>query len=99
MTVGGLDGIMVDASVDPVELSACGESVVETFYSAVLTVQPYQAIVGSLYLENEQRARYYFLDAGPGIVLLIAVEVPDPAAWEAAIADATPVIESFEFAR
>ena len=88
VTVGGLAGIMVDAAVDPVEASAC-EGRVENFYKASLP----------LYLEGEGRARYYLLDASPGVVLLVAVEAQDLAAWDAAIADATPVIESFEFAR
>ena len=50
-------------------------------------------------LTGEGRARYFLLDAGQGIVLLIDVEAPDQPTWDAAIADATPIIESFEFAR
>jgi hypothetical protein len=100
VTIGSLGGVMVDASVDQVRASACGDSVVETFYKAVeRVVQPGVSTALGLHIAGEERARYYLLDAGPGVVLLIAVEAPDQASWEAAIADATPVIESFEFAR
>jgi hypothetical protein len=33
------------------------------------------------------------------VVLLVAIEAPDEAAWKAAIADATPIVQGFEFTR
>jgi hypothetical protein len=45
------------------------------------------------------RSRYFLLDHGDGRSLLIAVEAQDIATWDSVLADAMPIIDSFQFTR
>jgi hypothetical protein len=52
-----------------------------------------------LALNGSAMARYVLLDRGDGSALVIAVEAPDKATWDAFIAEAMPIVQSFEFTR
>lgn len=98
VTIGGLSGVTVDLSAGPDGNTACDWTAVPILSQAVRpTGQRMED--APLYVAGGQRARYHLLDAGQGVVLLVAVEAPDQAAWESVIADATSIIESFEFTR
>lgn len=102
VTIGGLTGVQVDLSVAPEWDGICslGQSGAQAPVRAtdIYTLH----IVGSddnLSLAGQTAERYILLDRGDGQVLLINVEVPDKATWDAVMAAAMPIIESFEFAR
>jgi hypothetical protein len=96
VTIGGLSGVAVDLSVVPGWTPTCGAPGIYTF-----------SFWGSdnggwsnrLALNGSARARYVLLDRGDGSTLVIAIEAPDLATWHAFIAEAMPVIQSFEFTR
>jgi hypothetical protein len=88
LTIGGLDGFMVDLSVAPGWTSDCSpDGYVNTFLVPDLSVSP------------DTAARYILLDRGDGRSLLIDLEMQDKATRNAVIAAAMPIIESFEFTR
>ena len=88
LTIGGLDGVMVDVSVDPEWTSAClADAYVSTF------AEP------NLLLARNAAARYILLDRGDGGSLLISIEMHDKATRDAVIAATMPIIRSFEFTR
>jgi hypothetical protein len=86
VTIGGLSGLVVDVSVNPA-LVTCPD----------LFVDLYGGFAAGL--SDDSRARYVLLDRGDGQILLVAIEAPDKATWDAAIANAMPIVQSFEFAR
>lgn len=86
VTIGGLRGVMVDVSVNPA-LVTCPDLFVDFAYGL------------GAGLSGERRARYVLLDRGDGQILLIAIEAPDKATWDAAIANAMPIVQTFEFSR
>ena len=53
-----------------------------------------QFVVGS-----DGATRVILLDRGDGSTLLIDVDIRDEAAWDVLLAEAMPVVQSFEFAR
>ena len=104
--IGGLRGVMVDLSVAQVAQVTCrypkatypqtpdilngppvSFSLLGTFDGA--------ADVG---MGGAGRSRYFLLDHGDGRSLLIAVEA-DMATWDSVLADAMPIINSFQFTR
>ena len=88
LTIGGLDGVMVDVSVDPEWDEAClADAYVSTF------AEP------NLLLACGMQPRYILLDRGDGGSLLIAIEMHDKATRDAVIAATMPIIRSFEFTR
>jgi hypothetical protein len=86
VTIGGLSGVMVDVSDDP-SLVTCPDLFVDFTYS------------GGMGLSGENRARLVLLDRGDGQILLISIEASDDATWDALVADAMPIVQSFEFTR
>ena len=100
VTIGGLDGFMVDLSVDPAWTHTCpysnGGPMVSTFVDSVRapdTTGPSAAMDAS----QNSHVRYIFLAQPDGNSLLIDIEAPDGAAWEALVAEAMPIVESFQF--
>jgi hypothetical protein len=95
-TIGGLSGVMVDVSVVPGWPPTCAPLGIYTF-----------SFWGSdeggwsdrLALNGSAMARYVLLDRGDGSTLVIAVEAPDKATWDAFIGEAMPIVQSFEFTR
>ena len=86
---------MVDLSVDPAWTHTCpysdGKPMVSTFVDSV---------PGPGYDYNvvyPANARYIFLTQPDGNSLLIDIEAPDKATWDALVADAMPIVESFQF--
>lgn len=85
VAIGGLSGVMVDLSLDPAVVLCSG-----------LFIDFNDALVSAV--SGEIQARYILLDRGDGQILLIAIE-QDKATWDAAIANAMPVVQTFEFTR
>jgi hypothetical protein len=90
VAIGGLSGVMVDLSVDPA-MVACSGLFVD--FNVDLNDAHVAALAG------ERRARYILLDRGDGQMLLITIDASDKATWDAALADAMQIVDSFEFTR
>jgi hypothetical protein len=86
VTIGGLSGVMVDVAVNP-SLVTCPDLFVDFTHSL------------GAGLSGERRARYVLLARGDGQILLISIEASDKATWDALVADAMPIVQSFEFTR
>jgi hypothetical protein len=86
ITIGGLSGVMVDASADP-SLVTCPDLFFDFTYQAAAAIS------------GEHRARYFILDRGDGQILLISIDTSAEGTWDGAIANAMPVVQSFEFIR
>jgi hypothetical protein len=102
VTIGGLSGVMVDLSLTAGWTNQCETSQVNggpPTYDAprYLFFDPVTVSNEGLDVIVDDRARYILLDGGAGQTLLIRVQTPGQAAFDALIADVMPVIESFEF--
>jgi hypothetical protein len=94
VTIGGLGGIAVDVSMVPGWKPTCAIGV----YTLSASGAENGGWSTRLWLNGTDRARYVFLDRGDGTTLVMALEAPGNV-WDAFLADATPVIDSFEFSR
>jgi hypothetical protein len=90
VTIGDLHGFTVDLSLARDWIGTCGEPSVLTFSGADGT---------GMVVVGQTRDRYVLLDRGDGQTLLIQVQAPDNETWDAVIAAAMPIVESFEFIR
>jgi len=109
VTIGGLDGVMVDVGVKPGWVNPCCYSQGADGDGATLTAPVYDypldtfsaedgSSMVALSTSSHARARYIVLDRGDGGFLLIDIEADD-ATWDQVIAEAMPVVESFTFTR
>ena len=100
VTIGGLDGFMIDLSVDPAWTHTCpysnGGPMVSTFVDSV-PGPGYDWTVGGNGPSQNSHVRYIFLAQPDGNSLLIDIEASDGAAWEALVAEAMPIVDSFQF--
>jgi len=93
VTVGGLSGFQVDISVAPGWTHGCGGGpVVSTFTDSDTANQGFDWNVGFM-----AHARYMLLDLGDGRAMLVSIEADNQAAWTALVAEATPIIATFQF--
>lgn len=100
VTVGGLSGFWLDLSVAADWTQTCpyseGKPLVMTFVDSDVDSNPgpegfdWNVLAGGY-------ARYFLLDLGDGRTLLIEIGASDKASWDAFVADAMPVIETFVF--
>jgi hypothetical protein len=99
VTIGGLEGFMVDLSVAPDWTHSCPYSdgpMVSTFVDS----KPgpgYDWNVGGQAAGQSSNARYIFLEQPDGNSLLIDIEAASKAAWDAFLVEAMPVVDSFQF--
>lgn len=104
VTIGGLSGVLVDLSVDSGWTNQCEYSQEDggppvsdgprrLFHDPVYAIDEWQSVTG------DDRARYILLDRGDGQILVITVQAQGMPKWQALLAEAMPVIESFEFDR
>lgn len=95
ITIGGLNGMMLDISMAPSWTRTCsfgdGGPVVTTLTHAS-GVSGFDWNVGGTVHE-----RVILLDSGGGRTLLIEIDAPDKAAFDALVAESMPVINSFQF--
>jgi hypothetical protein len=98
VTIGGLNGFMIDLSLTSDWTQTCpysqGRPLVSTFVDSY-SGEGYDWNVGGEGSDNH--ARYVFLTQPAGNSLLIDIEAQDKATWDALVADAMPVVESFQF--
>jgi hypothetical protein len=94
ITVGGLDGVMVDLSIGPGREAPCDAG----YYTFSFGGPEEGGWSDRLLLKGSDRARYILLDRGGGSTLVIDIEAPDPE-WDAFSADAMRIVEGLEFTR
>ena len=100
VAIGGLSGVAVDLSMN-IASAPCPTLFMDRSPNPNTWIE---MTVDTGY-SDEGRARYVLLDRGDGQILLIAIEMgnaiqaPNEATWDAAIADAMSVVETFEFTR
>jgi hypothetical protein len=103
ITIGGFSGVVVDLSLtrgwtNPCETSQSGSSppvhdaLVHTFHDQGSQSQ-------DRILQDRGQARYILLDLDGGQTLLIDLEAPDKATWDALVREGMPIVEGFQFIR
>lgn len=97
VTIGGLTGMTVDVSVDPTWTRTCPYSNGKPAVAMFTNGQYAEGLNFDWGLTAGAHMRLILLDLPDGRTLLIDVEAQDQAAWDALVADAMPVIDSFQF--
>ena len=100
VAIGGLDGYVIDARMDPDWTEACPFSDGDPTVPTIIGTEPLTGFVlwGTLAGSSQ---RYYFLDLGADAAdgnIAISVEVCCGADWDEVMATVEPVIDSFAFA-
>jgi hypothetical protein len=95
VTIGGLHGFMLDISISPVSKSTCPWMDGKPAAALFINSDPSSSFGWGIGLDGSMRL--FLLDLGGGGTLLIDVEATDKATWRALVADAMPVVESFQF--
>lgn len=96
VTIGGLNGFMLDVSMTPASNSTCPWMDGQPAATLFLNSDPSSSFGwGNPGLDGSMRL--FLLDLGGGRTLLIDIEATDQATWKALVADAMPVVESFQF--
>jgi hypothetical protein len=83
---------MLDVRKDPAFTGTCADRTVSLFVHEGTITDPFWWAIG-----DGHRERCYFLDAGHGRVVLIDIESVTPEAEASFLAEATPIVESFDF--
>ena len=104
VTIGGLEGVVVDVSVTPGWVGLCEfsqENNGPPIYDGPLRLFNDNAGNGDVSLSAavDEMARVFILDRGDSQILVIVVRAQGQAAWNALVADAMPIIDTFEFTR
>ncbi len=94
VTIGGLNGVMVDLSIGPGREAPCDAG----YYTFSFGGPENGGWSDRLRLKGSDRARYFLLDRGDGSTLVIAIDAPDPE-WDVFSAEAMRIVESLEFTR
>ena len=97
--IGGLVGYSLDVSMNPAWKGSCGWSGDEAGVSLFLNAQSTAEEGLDWGIAPDGRMRLFLVDLGPDRTLLIDIEAQDRATWEALLAEAVPVVFSFEFRR
>lgn len=95
VTIGGLHGFMLDLSMNPASKSTCPW--MDGKPAAALFINSDRSSSFGWGVGLDGSMRLFLLDLGGGRTLLIDIEAPDRAAWSALVADAMPIVESFQF--
>jgi hypothetical protein len=88
LTIGGLPAVYADLTFDPAERASCADDQIVQYLG-----QSRQSLAIGL----GGRQRLVLVETGAGEVLAVRLEVADPARFEAFVAAAMPVVESFQF--
>ena len=96
VTIGGLHGFMLDLSISLASKSTCPWTDGKPAATLFLNSDPSSSFGwGNPGLHGSMRL--FLLDLGPGRTLLVDIEATDQATWMALVADAMPVVKSFQF--
>jgi hypothetical protein len=95
VTIGGLRGFMLDVSINRASKSTCPWMDGKPAATLFINSDPSSSFGWGIGLDGSMRL--FLLDLGGGRTLLIDIEATDQATWKALVADAMPVVESFEF--
>jgi hypothetical protein len=95
VTVGGLHGYTLDLSMNPASKSTCPWMNGKPAASLFINSDPSSQFGWGIGLDGSMRA--FLVDLGPRRTLLIEIEGTTRATWKALVADAMPVVESFQF--
>jgi hypothetical protein len=94
VTVGGLSGWRIDVSMDPTWTSTCPFSQGAPTRSLFVGSQGAGFAWG---LGPDTRMRLYLLDLGDGRTLVVSIESPEQATFDAIVDEATGIVESMVF--
>jgi hypothetical protein len=97
VSVGGLDGWMLDLTMDPDWTPPCSFSEGEGGPYGVLFTDGEPSENFSWHVRPGMQLRLYVLDLGDGRALLIEIEIGDAANRASLIDEATAIVESFEY--
>jgi hypothetical protein len=93
--IGGLHGFTLDVSINRASKSTCPWMDGKPAASLFINSDPSSSFGWGIGLDGSMRL--FMLDLGGGRTLLIDIEAADKATWKALVADAMPVVESFQF--
>lgn len=93
--IGGLDGVMIDLSVAPDWTHTCPYSEGKPLVSTFVDSNPGTGYDWNIGAGNV--SRYIFLRQPDGRSLLIEIGAPDKATWDALVAQAMPIVDTFHF--
>jgi hypothetical protein len=95
VTIGGLPGTSLDLAVAPAWTGKCSGLALPSYgYLASSGTGTGSSGIGIL---GTERVRLFLLDSGNGDTLAIQLEAVDPASFDAFVASATPIVQSFQF--
>ena len=97
VSIGGLNGVMVDVSLAPSWPEPC-VTIPQPGTDVTTFVDAGSGDVSGT-IGGGTRERYILLDRGDGQSLLIDIEAQDSASWAAVMTAAMPVVNTFEFSR
>jgi hypothetical protein len=97
VSIGGLSGFRVDVSRDPSWTQIC--PAIDDAPARLLYVDRVDGEGFSWGLEENTHMRHYLLDLGDGRALLIDIEAPTRAGYEAILDEATEIVKSMQFNR
>ncbi|HEX5822838.1 MAG TPA: hypothetical protein VFY18_00135 [Candidatus Limnocylindrales bacterium] len=95
VTIGGLKGFTLDVSMNRASKSTCPWMDGKPAATLFINSDPSSSFGWGIGLDGSMRL--FLLDLGGGRTLLIDVEATDQPTWKALVADAMPVVESFQF--
>ena len=97
VTINGRSGMMIDVKLAPDWTGTCADFGPDPKPGALTFTNIGAPNNNSLAIGPDQRERIILLDIGGGQVVLIDISASQPGAFDALVADAMPIIQSFEF--
>ncbi len=97
VSIGGLEGAMVDLALDPAWTETCPFSGGTPARPLFVSPAPDAGI--HWVIAQDAHMRIYLLDRGDGTALIIDVEAQDEDSYAALLDEATEIVESIEFTR
>jgi hypothetical protein len=97
VSIGGLDGWRLDLSMDPAWTTTCPYSGGKPTRPLFTDPNPAPGLAWNI--GPEGMMRLYVLDLGDGRSLVVDIEAGTKAEYDAILADATAIVESFSFPR
>ena len=95
VSIGDLDGWLIDVGMEPGGTPPCSSGTGVPYGVLFTDGEPSEGFSWSV--RPEMRMRLYVLDLGDGRTLLIEIRSPDATTHGAVLAEATGIVESFEF--
>jgi len=97
VTVGGLQGMTLDVSVSPTWTATCPAITDKPYVPLFTNGESSEADSFDWGLTAGAAMRLFLLDLPDGRTMLIDIEAQDKATWDALVAEATPIVNTFVF--